>query len=101
MCRLRTVKERGIILNGLVLALLRQRAEDMSVKAAAAAVGVSAPLWSMWESGKRGVTDENLAAIGALFDLDDVRVLRADVLNEILGEADRHRARRNSLAAAS
>lgn len=95
---LATVKPRGIVLNGPVVVAFRKKSA-LSVKDAAAKLGVSGPLWSMWESGKRAVTAETLEAIAALFELDDSRALRADVLEELQAEAERHRQRRNAALA--
>ena len=66
---------------------------------AAERVGVTCPTWSNWESGKRGVTTDNLAKIVAMFGIDDERAIRADTLDYITAEHELVRTGRNSVAA--
>lgn len=93
------MKQRGHILNGPVVRALRIIA-GLSVRDAAAQLGVSAPTWSQWESGKRGVADRHLADMAALLGLDEPAPLLAATASEAFAEAERQRQRRNRPVAA-
>lgn len=92
------MKQRGHILNGPVVRAIRIL-NGLSVRSAAAALGVSAPTWSQYESGKRGVAHDRLEAMATLLGLDDPAPLLASTATEAMDEAERQRLRRTKAAA--
>jgi hypothetical protein len=99
------MKERGRIVNGQVLRLCRERLLGETIEGkpsivkAAKLIGVTPQLWSLWELGGRGISEDNLSLLVDLFRLPGPQVLLASTAQDAETEAERQRTRRNEVQA--
>lgn len=104
--KLSPVKQRGATINGPVLRVCRLRLlgdkldGKPTIARVAGLIDVTPQLWSQWENGGRGISDEKLDLLVDLFDFDGPEPLLASTADEVHETLNRQRARRNKAVAA-